>query len=266
VKIKAQFRISDLNMPIIAVAQHDGHELRKEACDLISLDEDARLREEDPYTGAWARAFPNHVVVKTSRFEVDLNRSRDTAVYIDPQDAWGLNVWKSRPETSFIERSLAEYDSFYDRLHGIFSDFQQRFKRFLVFDIHSYNHRRGGPDAEPADPQTNPEVNVGTGTMDRKYWSRIVDRFIFDLSHVNYDGRNLDVRENIKFYGRQLPQWTHENFPASGCVLALEFKKFFMDEWTGRPDHRQLKMINWALQSTIGGITAELERFNGENI
>jgi hypothetical protein len=41
-------------------------------------------------------------------------------------------------------------------------------------------------------------------------------------------------------------------------VLAVEVKKFFMDEWTGEPDRIQLSAIKRALKSTVWGIHEEL--------
>jgi hypothetical protein len=110
-----------------------------------------------------------------------------------------------------------------------------------------------------ADAAGNPEVNLGTGTMDRERWSPIVDRFINDLRAFNFLGRQLDVRENVKFRGGQFARWTHENFPNSGCVISVEFKKFFMDEWTGVPDAVQLEAIQQSLQSTVPGVLAALK-------
>jgi hypothetical protein len=133
-----------------------------------------------------------------------------------------------------------------------------RYGRFVVFDLHSYNHRRDGPDEAPADPDLNPEVNIGTGSMDRAMWGGLVDRFMDDLRAFDYLGRHLDVRENVKFQGGQFSRWVHQTFPGVGCSLAIEFKKFFMDEWTGQPDPQQLETIRHALQATIPGILENL--------
>jgi len=86
-----------------------------------------------------------------------------------------------------------------------------------------------------------------------------VDRFTHDLIAFDFLGRQLDVRENIKFRGGQFARWTHEHFPDSGCVISIEFKKFFMDEWTGVPDPAQLEAIQSSLQSTIPGVLASLK-------
>jgi len=142
----------------------------------------------------------------------------------------------------------------------LFSELEKRFGRFVVFDIHSYNHRRNGPNSPPENPEENPEVNVGTGTMNREKWSPIVERFMDDLRSFDFLGRKLDVRENVKFKGGNMARWTHKNFSESGCVLALEFKKFWMDEWTGKPDKTQVEAIHQALASTVPGVLEELRK------
>ncbi|MFV2032820.1 MAG: N-formylglutamate amidohydrolase, partial [Gammaproteobacteria bacterium] len=105
--------------------------------------------------------------------------------------------------------------------------------------------------------------NVGTGTLNRRLFGGVVDRFIKDLRSFDYLGRHLDVRENVKFTGRQLARWIHDKFPGSACVLSIDFKKFFMDEWTGEADEEQLKAIREALQSTLPGILEELKALEG---
>ena len=94
----------------------------------------------------------------------------------------------------------------------------------MVYDLHSYNHRRKGLGAPPEDPGGNPEINLGTGTMDRLYWSGLIDRFISDLRHYDFTDRHLDVRENIKFKGGYFPRWIHENFDKKVCCLSIEVK------------------------------------------
>ena len=167
---------------------------------------EGRLQEEDPRTGEWAEVAPTRLVVHRSRFEVDLNRSRETAVYRRPEDAWGLNLWTHPLTDDLVARSLAEYDAFYAELDRVLAEKARRHGRFVVLDLHSYNHRREGPEGPEAEPAGNPEVNVGTGTMDREYWAPLVERFIADLRGYDFLGRHLDVRENVKFVGRQFPR------------------------------------------------------------
>ena len=246
--------------PIIATAIHDGHELHPEVASIMKLSSLERLREEDPFTEGWTQVAENRLIGTHSRFEVDLNRPKEKAVYVKPEDAWGLHVWKKTPSQQVIDAALAYYDSFYSEAHQVFSNLERQFGRFIVFDLHTYNHRREGPDGAVADPELNPEVNLGTGTMDRERWAHVVDGFMDDLRAFDFMGRQLDVRENIKFRGGQFARWTHENFPESACVLSIEFKKFFMDEWTGVPDTAQLDAIKNSIEATIPGVLTCLKR------
>jgi N-formylglutamate amidohydrolase len=244
--------------PLIAAAIHNGHHVREEVSGQLNLSETERLREEDPFTGDWTSVAETRIVVLRSRFEVDINRPRYKAAYTGPDDAWGMQVWKTGPSQKIIEYSLAQYDAFYAEILKVFKRLERRFGHFVVFDLHSYNHRRSSPEGPSAEASLNPDVNIGTGTMDRTRWAPVVERFIADLSSFNFPGRCLDVRENAKFRGGYFPRWIHENFPRSGCALAIEFKKFFMDEWTGKPDAVQLEAIQRALASTVPGVLEEL--------
>ncbi|UCF32752.1 MAG: N-formylglutamate amidohydrolase [Phycisphaerales bacterium] len=245
---------------LVATAIHDGHELRPEVAKVMALSDAERLREEDPFTGRWTAIAPTRVVGTRSRFEVDLNRAREKAVYRVPDDAWGLSVWKVKPSDGFVRRSLAEYDAFYASMRDLFTELTCAYGQFVVYDLHSYNHRRAGPDGPPADEQGHPQVNIGTGTMDRRRWAPVVDRFIAELGSFDFPGGRLDVRENVKFQGGNFVRWLHEAFPTSGCGLAIEVKKFFMDEWAGVQDEQLIVAIREALRATIPGVLEELSR------
>lgn len=250
------------NGPLVATAIHDGHAVRPEVAELLALTESERLREEDPFTGKWTNITDTRIIGLRSRFEVDLNRPREKAVYLKPEDAWGLKVWSTEPSSEIVARSLAEYDAFYSETKSILTELERRYGHFVVLDLHSYNHRRDGQAGPVADPGTNPEVNIGTGTMDRERWAPIVERLIADLQNFDFLGRRLHVGENVKFQGGNFPRWIHENFPNSGCAIAIEFKKFFMNEWTGAPDAKQVETIELALQSIVPGILEELRKFS----
>jgi len=251
-------QITEGQEPILATAIHNGHGLRPEVKDLMALEESNRLREEDPFTGIWTSVVSTQMVGLHSRFEVDLNRPREGAIYRTPEEAWGLQVWHEELPADVIERSLEEYDAFYAEAERICSELERRYGRFVVLDLHTYNHRRGGPDAPPEDPKANPEVNVGTGSLDRERWGGLVDRFMGDLREHEFLGRHLDVRENVRFQGGYLSQWVHERYPESGCCLAIEFKKFFMDEWTGKLSPEDYEAIPQALEATLPGLLESL--------
>ena len=249
--------------PIVATAIHDGHNVREEILSCMKLSDSARLREEDPYTSRWAKLAPTWLVGLQSRFEFDLNRPREKAVYINPDDAWGLDVWKEKLPEDLIQQSLKHYDAFYAELEKLYRGLSRKFGRFLVLDFHSYNHKRDGADGPPAESSGNPQINIGTGTMlDRKRWAPLIDRFISDLAAYDFPGGKLDVRENVKFRGGACAAWTHRTFPDSACVLSIEVKKFFMDEWTGELDDFQFAEIGNALKFALAGATEELTRLS----
>jgi N-formylglutamate amidohydrolase len=263
IKSYAKFFAGTGNMPVIATAIHDGHNVREEVLSLMNLTEEDRLREEDPFTAVWTSVADTRIIGTQSRFEFDLNRPRDKAVYISPEDAWGLKVWKSDLPQDVINTSLHLYDMFYADVYDILKRFETKTGKFVILDLHSYCFRRDGADKPGADPEKNPEVNIGTGTMNRKNWEKLIERFIADLRNFDYSGRQLDVRENIKFRGGNFGRWIHENFPNSVCCLSIELKKFFMDEWTGIPYDSHLTKIGEALKSTIPGIIDELKKSGG---
>lgn len=72
----------------------------------------------------------------------------------------------------------------------------------MLLDVHSYNHRRNGPEAPATDPEAMPEINIGTFSMDREKWAWIVDPFVDKLREFDFRGRRMDVRENIAFQAK----------------------------------------------------------------
>ena len=249
------FEITSGPGPLVAAAVHDGHAVHPETLPHVALADDERLREEDPFTGGLTAVAPTQIVGRRSRFEVDLNRPRDRAVYRTPDDAWGLDVWRNGAPEHAVARGLETYDAFYRAVQALLADKIDEHGSVVVYDVHSYNHRRQGPDGPEADPAENPEVNVGTGTLDRERWGDLVDGFMADLR----DGAaraglaDLDVRENVKFKGGEFSKWVHRTFGSNACVIAVEFKKTFMDEWTGEPDRTHLDQLRRALAATVPG-------------
>ena len=252
------FVINSGDGPIVATAIHDGHLLRDECRACTGLDDATRLREEDPYTARLADVAPTTLVATLSRFEIDLNRPRDGAVYRCADDAWGLEVWRQPPSDAHVNGALAAYDAFYAALERVLRERIARHGRVVVLDIHSYNHRRDGADGPAADPAQNPEINLGTGTLDRARWGALVDRFSADLIAASPPSHRLDLRENVKFRGGWMSTWIHQTFPETACALAIEFKKTFMDEWTGALDEGRHGELRAALAATLPGLEESL--------
>jgi len=159
----------------LATAIHDGHELRPEIADLIRLSEDERLREEDPFTGQAVLDVPTHVITHRSRFEFDLNRGHGEAVYLTSEQCWGLEVWHAPPPLDVVGRSLSIHAAYYAMLGQLLNDVAAEHERFVLIDVHSYNHRRDGPDGEAAPQEKAPDINIGTFSMPRDLWAFLLD-------------------------------------------------------------------------------------------
>lgn len=239
-------RILRSEAPVLAVALHAGHQLRPELEEYLALSDADRLREEDPHTARMAPSGITLIEVLRSRFEVDLNRQRLRALYQGPQDAWGMEVYREELPDEQDRASRAAYDTFYAAAFDELSRIEARYGRFVVLDLHSYNHRRGGVDTLAADPLKNPEVNLGTRRMDRERWGCVVDAFMDTMRSAGFD-----CRENVKFGGGHFAQWVAETFPLSGAVLAIEFKKTYMNEWTGEVDPSAIDRIRSVLEAAV---------------
>jgi N-formylglutamate deformylase len=251
--------LGDWSGQFIATAIHNGHDVRPDFAAELALPEADRLREEDPHTDEIGALIPARVVVHRSRFEVDLNRTREEAVYRNSEEAWGLDILRNPPlDEAVVAGSLDVYDAFYAELGRRLDPVAER-GAFVVFDVHSYNHRRDGADAVAAPSEENPEVNVGTGSLDRQRFGTVVDTFMESLAAAGATAP-LDVRENVRFRGRQLAAWTHDRYPDRGIVLALEFKKTFMDEWTGEADAARIDELARALARTAPSVEESLRQ------
>ena len=68
------------------------------------------------------------------------------------------------------------------------------------------------------------------------------------------------MRENVKFRGGHFPTWINQTFGGRACVLSIEVKKIFMDEWTGEVDALLCDAVGRAIESTVPGVLEELKR------
>jgi len=243
--------------PVLATAIHHGHDLRPEVAEAMVLFDADRLREEDPFTGDAAAGAATHIIVHRSRFEFDLNRPPEGAVYQTPEQCWGLKVWKAgQPAAGIVERSLALHSEYFRMLGALLDSLAERHHRFVLIDVHSYNHRRDGPGAPETPQEQAPDINIGTFSMPRAEWAFLLDPLMEAMRGFDFNGRRLDVRENVAFQGKGYQtRFVHERYPLVGCALAFEIKKFYMDEWTGEPHRLEVD----ALRQFIGFVARTAE-------
>lgn len=219
-----------------------------------------RLREEDPFTGQSVIGCDNNIIVHRSRFEFDLNRGAESAIYQTPDQSWGLDVWRESPGKAMVDRSLAIHAAYYRMLGAYLDDIAAQYGRFVLLDVHSYNHRRDGAGGIATDQDNAPDINIGTFSMPRDLWAFLLDPLIEAMRSFDFNGRCLDVRENIAFQGKgEQTRFVHARYPGKGCAIAIEFKKFFMDEWSGEPGPAELDAMRRFITMSADTARALLE-------
>ncbi len=224
------------------LAIHAGSRVRENLREVMDVNREDRYREEDPFTERFIRDFPIQVVALDSRFEYDLNRPEERAIYPASELTWGLKVW-TRPLTD-EERAetLAKYRE-YHTLIDIVTEYLLRKNRYaVIFDCHSYNYQR---DARiPWYDSDKPVINLGTEAVNREIFGGVIDTFLAQMKTLAVDGRHITAGENVVFRGgyvsRRLSQAHYDNL----LVLAIEFRKIFMDEWSGELYDDRLEQIS----------------------
>jgi N-formylglutamate deformylase len=212
-------------------AIHAGNRIRDELRDAVAVTPADQYREEDPGTEKFIKDFPIQIIALDSRFEYDLNRSSDRAVYLTPDMAWGLTVWNRPLTKEEINISLAKHQEFH-QLMDIVTDFLvQQNNHAYIFDVHSYCYQREEQLRWYVDRK--PVINLGTEAINQNIYGESIKNFRNHLSQISVDERLISVAENDVFKGgylaRRLCARNHDRL----AVLAIEFKKIFMDEWAG---------------------------------
>ena len=246
--------------PVVAAAVHDGHAMRPSLERHLAIDTPSRRRDEDPLTGLLTSVGDVRLRARRSRFEVDLNRPRDKALSSNPEDTWGIRFWRGELPREDLQASLAVHDRFYAMLAELFDALLERHGSLLVIDLHSYNHRRDGPDIHaPAD--ANPDIDLGVTTLDRARWGKAVHAFAEAMRAAPVAGGAPDVRENVRYPGGgHFPEWIHARYGSNICTISIEYKKTFMDEWTGHADIARLYDLQAGLEQAVAAVRAEFGR------
>lgn len=247
--LQVNYHIQTVDSPFWSFAIHDGHHIDDDLLPYLLLNSKQRLREEDPYTALIAELPINQFVVGTSRFQLDLNRSIEESVYLRPDQAWGLTVWKENLPSTFLEILYKKHRDTYRIIERHIQTTIQKYGFFVVLDVHSYNVKRESI-SQDIDEEANPQINLGTYYNDLK-WRILTESFLKAIQNQKLYGESIDVRENIKFKGGYLNQFINSNFGDKGCVFSIEFRKDFMNEWTGEPDVQRIAACKQLLINTV---------------
>jgi hypothetical protein len=210
---------------------HSGHRVRSELLNLLAVDEADRFREEDPFMDRFISELPIRIYGRDSRFEYDLNRNPYRAIYEFDRPEWGLKVWNQGiPEEDRIH-SLRKHREFHELLELVCRYLLHQNRHALIFDLHAYCYQREKRRAWYEDKR--PEINIGTGAVNREIFEPAISCFTSNLRRTRINGHPLRISENEIFLGGYLSRHLSRIYHEHLLVLALEYKKIFMNEWTG---------------------------------
>ena len=210
----------DRYVPYVCTAIHDGSNIRTELLSKIALDEYERWYEEDPHTADFIASMPITLVAHDSRYEYELNRKHP--VY---DEAWGKKVWKKPLSKKELRISTQKHKNYYKVTHTLIEKLESDFGASLVYDVHSYNHKRWDRKV--------PVFNIGAEKIDNKKYAKYIENWKSELENIELKGVDVKAEINDVFFGRGYNlEYITKNFKNT-LVLATEISKVYCDEETG---------------------------------
>ncbi|QMU65571.1 MAG: hypothetical protein GKR88_15625 [Flavobacteriaceae bacterium] len=207
-------------VPYVCAAIHDGHQFRKELWSHCKHTEYERWYEEDPATKEMIKTHPIVISGMDSRFEYDLNRAPENAIY---EDAWGKQLWYTPLSNKMKEKSLAKHIRFYEVVHTLISKIEHIFGVCVVYDMHSYNWKRWNREV--------PVWNLGTANVDKHRFEEDIESWCIILGKMHLPNTiKSTARINDTFQGNgYFLRYIGKSFNNT-LVLATEIAKIYCDE------------------------------------
>lgn len=205
----------------ICGAVHDGHQFRKELWDNCLHTAYERWYEEDPETKNMVLSHPILIAGCDSRFEYDLNRTPDEAVF---ETAWGKQLWREPLPEEQRQRSLQKHSNFYKVVHALVHKIESLYGICVVYDMHSYNWQRWDREV--------PTWNLGTSNVDNARFGKTIALWRDSLSEMKLPNDLRSTADiNNTFYGNgYFLKFITNNFKNT-LVLATEIAKVYCDEY-----------------------------------
>jgi hypothetical protein len=208
-------------VPYTCAAIHDGHQFRKELWSNCLHTEYDRWYEEDPETKNMVKTLPIVIAGCDSRFEYDLNRPPEEAVF---ETAWGKQLWREPLSENVKNKSLKKHTNFYLVVDALINKLETKFGFSAVYDMHSYNWRRWDREV--------PTWNLGTSNVDNHRFGIVIEDWRQSLSQIKFPNNIKSISKiNDTFMGNGyfLKFITH-NFKNT-LVLATEIAKVYCHEY-----------------------------------
>ena len=228
-------------VPYVCAAVHDGHQFRRELWEHCLHTKYDRWFEEDPCTKEFVETHPVLIAGCDSRFEYDLNRDYENAIF---EDAWGKKLWKTPLSKTLRTTSLSKHENFYKVVYALIAKLEDKFGVSIIYDMHSYNWRRWDREV--------PVINLGTSNIDNDRFGKEVEDWRRSLSLLKLpNGVECTSKINDTFQGNgYFLKFITNNFKNT-LVLATEIKKIYCDEMTQVLFPEVISAIEQQLQNKI---------------
>ena len=236
--------------PYICGAVHDGHQFRKSLWENCLHTEYERWYEEDPCTKTMVQSHPIVLAGCDSRFEYDLNRAPETAIY---DDAWGKQLWRDPLPEDEIEQSLTKHANFYRVVQTLVKKIETKYEKAIVFDMHSYNWQRWDREV--------PTWNLGTANIDNDRFGRLADSWSAKLGGMQLPNALQSTSKiNDTFQGNgYFLKYITQNFKNT-LVFATEISKIYCNELSGKIYQDVVRSVEQQLKEIIPLQVREFEQ------
>lgn len=228
-------------VPYACAAIHDGHQFRKELWENCMHTEYERWYEEDPETKHIVQSHPIVIAGCDSRFEYDLNRAPEDAVF---ETAWGKQLWHQPLSEAMKAKSLNKHTNFYKVIHALIETLEFKFGFCTVYDMHSYNGKRWDREV--------PTWNLGTSNLDNERFGNVIEDWRQSLSGIQLP-HNIKPTSKINdtFQGNgYFLKYITKNFKNT-LVLATEIAKVYCNEYEQVIFPEVVKTVEKALKIRI---------------
>ena len=227
-------------VPFCCTAIHNGSQLRHDLQKKMALNEYQRWYEEDPFTEDFVKSMPITIIGNDSRFEYDLNRTPDKCIY---EEAWGKKVWDKKLTAQEIKVSKQKHSGYFKVVQALIAKLESLFGGCIVYDIHSYNHKRWDREV--------PLFNIGTESISGSVHRDTVQNWIKVLSEISLPDIVNKTSENDVFGGRGYnSEYINTHFTKT-LVLPTEIKKVYCDELTGDTYPKIIRLLQQKLKQAI---------------
>ena len=241
-------------VPYACAAIHDGHQFRKELWGNCLHTEYERWYEEDPETKTMIQSQPIVIAGCDSRFEYDLNRAPEEAVFVT---AWGKQLWREPLSDAMKAKSLEKHANFYKVMHALIKTLEQKFGFCTVYDMHSYNWQRWDREV--------PTWNLGTSNVDNERFGSVIEDWRQRLSEIQFPYKIQSTSKiNDTFQGNgYFLKFITQNFKNT-LVLATEIAKVYCNEYEQIIFPEVVKTVEKALSTRIPEHAQDVyKRFKG---